>query len=134
MKRIILALLLTTVLASCSPMRYTTRVRGNYTRETPVAVIPFNDASNYGTDELYNQLERHGFDVVTYFNKRRGDEFVLEINCSLEPDTRNIYSTFTATLADGKTGHILLRATQRRPRDARATMRDLVQKMSQIIK
>ena len=135
MKRIYFALLLIAVLASCSPMRFTTRTRGgDYTRETPVAVIPFHDASAFGTDELYNQLDKYGFDVVTYYNRRKGDEYVLEINCSLEPDTANTYSTFTASLAEGKSGRILLRATQRRPRDARATMRDLVKKMSQVIK
>ena len=135
MKRIIFALLLTAVLASCSPMRYTVRTRGgDYTRETPVAVIPFFDASKYGTDELYKQLEKYDFDVVTYYNKRKGDEYVLEITCELEPDTSNTYSSFTASLADGKSGRILLRGTQRSPRDARDTMRDLVRKMSQIIK
>ena len=135
MKRILIALLLTTFFASCSPMKFTTRTRGgDYTRETPVAVIPFYDASKYGTDELYKQLDNYGFDVVTYYNKRKGDEYVLEINCSLEPDTSNTYETFTASLADGKSGRIILRATQRRPRDARATMRDLVKKMSQVIK
>jgi len=135
MKRFLPALLLIAVLVSCSPMRFTTRTRGQvYTRETPVAVIPFYDPSDYGTEELYKQLDRYKFDQVSYYNKRKGKEYVLEIVCASKQSNRNEYTTFNATLSDGKSGHIILRASQRGSRDARATMRDLVQKMAQVIK
>lgn len=116
-------------------MRLVNRTRGQvYSRDVPIAIMPFYDASDHGNLELYKQLERAGFDIVTYYSKRTDNQYILEIACTLDPETRDTYTTFTATLSDGETGKVFMRAIQRRPRDSRATMRDLVKKIKRVLK
>ena len=134
------------LLSSCSSLRYTSRVGGlTYNKDLPVLIVPFHDPSTNGERELVNQLLRHGFDVISvdhrYHSHKGGhrdyngkNAYILDIKCSSEPGSRNIYDSFYATLTDGTSGRMICTFDLTRPQRAKKTMRQLVRRMDRLIK
>ena len=150
LKKIVFAILCVALFSSCSSLRFSSRLGGNYHRSVPLAIIPYQDNTDSGASELLYLLQSHGYNLVAYDGPRTGYDrrpygrsrydgqydtiYILDINCKLKPQTEDTYSSFRAILSDQKTGHIILTATLRgRAKDAKQTVTDLVRKMDRII-
>lgn len=154
-RRIVLAVSCLVVIASCSPLRYSTRTGlKTYSREVPVVIAPYHDQTRNGSGELVRLLLANGYDVITidksridgrnklFGNKRKGDfysytkesVYILEIKCTAMQGNRNKYEAFHATLSDGDSGRIILVADLVDPKGVKPTIKALVRKMNTFIK
>ena len=127
-----------------------------YSRKNPITIVSPQD--NSGTmGELQFLLQSNGYKLMSYSAAKKainldteyGDDnthqeitnttsfnsaYVLELNYNYEWELRYVYTTFSATITDLRSGEIIMTANFRGEKSCRSVLEDMVSQMNKVIK
>ena len=156
MKKILPIIALLFILTSCGSTKVYVNQDSTYSNKNPITIVAPQDES--GTmGELQFLLQSNGYKLMSYSAAKKAlnldteykddsthkeltnttsfnSAYVLELHYNYEWELRYVYTTFSATITDLRSGEIVMTANFRGEKSCRSVLESLVKKMNEVIK